>query len=336
MVTLEWARLEPAPGKPDPAALESALTLLQSARDQGLRVWACLVDGTLPGWFADDEGGFDDERARTLLWPRHIDRLGEQVGHLVDGWVPQREPVHWALRRNLLGTATPGRREPKRAATAVANAILADGEAWRLLRGTAPVATYQTARAVVPTVDDVRARPQAAAVEHLLWDSWILAVTEGVLDVGNRRSQVDHLRGAFDRVVVALRPAVRIDQQGRWHPHPGDRPAGPSGLVALPELQLETLRRAADKLDQPLVAAGDLADVTDDGRARPDHVQAVLEGTIEAAGETTVAGWWQTSPIDGYQWERGFTLHPGLIDRQRNETDAAATFRELLSGGAGK
>jgi beta-glucosidase/6-phospho-beta-glucosidase/beta-galactosidase len=87
----------------------------------------------------------------------------------------------------------------------------------------------------------------------------------------------------------------------------------------------------AGLLDHPLVAAGDLADVADDGRARPDHVQAMLEGTIDAVAETTVIGWWQTSPIDGYQWERGFSLRPGLIDRGRNETGAAATFRKVVN-----
>jgi beta-glucosidase/6-phospho-beta-glucosidase/beta-galactosidase len=81
------------------------------------------------------------------------------------------------------------------------------------------------------------------------------------------------------------------------------------------------------------VAAGDLADVADSGRARPDHLQAVVEGTIEAAAETSVIGWWQTSPLDGYQWERGFELRPGLIDRQRNETAAAAALRRLFTGG---
>ena len=93
------------------------------------------------------------DRARGLLWPRHVDWVGETFGDLVDGWVPQREPLHWALRRHLRAEAPPGGRDLKAAVQAVRAAMLADGEAWRLLRGTAPVATWQTARAIVAKME---------------------------------------------------------------------------------------------------------------------------------------------------------------------------------------
>ena len=84
-LTLEWADLEPQPGDIDNAAVEFRRDLLRTASELGLTPWACLVDGTLPGWFADDEGGFVDDRARGLLWPRHIDWIGETFGDLVQG-----------------------------------------------------------------------------------------------------------------------------------------------------------------------------------------------------------------------------------------------------------
>jgi beta-glucosidase len=328
-LTLEWARLEPEPGRRDETAVELRSELLGSARRLGLRTWACLVDGTLPGWFQDDEGGFLDDRARSLLWPRHVDWVGERFGHLVDGWIPQREPITWALRRYLRAEAPPGRTDAKAAAEAVRAAVLADGEAWRLLRGTAPVATYQTARAFHPERDNVRAAPLARSLEGLLWRPWLGALAEGVLVAGDLPPlAVDHLRGAFDRVVVELRPAIQVDGTGGWHPYPPDRPVGPTGWVAWPEMMAECLRRAADELDGvAVVAAGSLADVTDDGRARPDHMRAVLDLVAEAAGDANVLGWWQSSPIDGYHWQRGFSIQPGLLDRDRAATAAAETFR---------
>jgi beta-glucosidase len=330
MVTLEWARLEPRPGEHDEVALEWRRQLLEEVRAQGVAVWACLVDGTLPGWFADDEGGFADDRARNLIWPRHIDWVGEHFGDLVDGWVPQREAITWALRRHLLGVAPPGGTDPVTAAKAVQAALLADGEAWRLLAGTAPVATYQTARLIRPRPDDVKAGPRAAGLERLLWHPWLSALGEGELIVGDLPPrQVDHLRGAFDRVVVELRPAIEVDGAGRWHPHPPDATRGPTGWAAWPEAIAESLYRVTDELgDHEIVAAGSLADVTDDGRARPDHVQAVLDLTAEAASSTGVVGWWQSSPIDGWHWERGSSIDPGLIGRDRTESVAANTFRD--------
>lgn len=330
-LTLEWAALEPRPGEIDADAVEDRRSVLAQARELGLKVWACLVDGTLPGWFADDEGGFLDDRARQLLWPRHIDWIGEHFGDLVDGWVPQREPITWALRRHLVATAPPGRADPVVAAKAVQAAVLADGEAWRLLAGTAPVATYQTARAIRARVDDVKAGPRAAALERLLWHPWLSAITEGELVVGDLPPRpVDHLRGAFDRVVVELRPSIEVDGTGGWHPHPADGARGPTGWVAWPEAMAENLRRVADEVgDHQVVAAGSLADVTDDGRARPDHVQAALGLTAEAVADTAnVVGWWQSSPIDGYHWERGSSIQPGLFRADRAETAAARTFAD--------
>ncbi len=325
VVTLEWADLEPRRGDHDDEATEFRRSLLRGAADHGLRPWACLVDRTLPGWFSEDEGGFTDERTRGLIWPRHIDWVGETFGDLVAGWIPQREPLLNAIRGNLLGTAPPGLRDPVKAAKAVQAAMLADGEAWRLLRGTAAVATYQTARLIIADAADATAGPQAAGLERLLWHPFVSALTEGQLVVGDLPVRtVDHLRDGFDRVVVELRPSIRVDGRGRWHHHPADRRPGPTGLTAWPEAQAEAAHRVIDELDgREIVAAGNLADVADDGRARPDHQQAMMA----LVAEHDLAGWWQSSPIDGYHWERGSDIQPGLIDRQRRDTAAAQTFR---------
>ncbi len=325
VLTLEWAELEPRPGEHPPEAVEFRRDLLGRAGDLGLTVWACLVDRTLPGWFADDEGGFDDDRARGLLWPRHIDWIGETFGDLVDGWVPQREPVLQALRRHWLATAPPGRTDPLKAATSIRDTILADGEAWRLLRGTAPVAAHHTARLIVADADDPAARPRARSVERLAWHPWVGALTEGRLQVGDLPERaVEHLRDAFDRVVVQLRPSIRVDGRGRWLHHPPDATPGPTGLVAHPGALSDALGRVTDELEgRTIVAAGDLADVGDDGRARPDHQQAMLD-LVDDHG---LAGWWQTSPIDGYHFGYGFGVQPGLIRADRTETAAAQTFR---------
>lgn len=330
VLTLEWARLVPRPGEIATVEVEHRRELLAAARAAGLTVWACLVDGTLPGWFADDEGGFADDRARQLVWPRHIDWVGERFGDLVDGWIPQREPLLWAARRFATGEAPPGRRDARLAAAAVRAAMEADGEAWRLLQGTAPVATYQTARAIraarAPSgEEDVRAVEAARFVERLLWHPWVSALGEGVIVAGDLpHRSADHLRGAFDRVVVELRPAVEVDAAGRWRV---DRPD--------PVRLGESLHRAIDELDgYEIVAAGNLAGVADDGRARPDHVQAMIELTAEAASSSGVAGWWQSSPIDGYRWGRPGRIPAGLITAERVETAAATRFRALASSSA--
>lgn len=336
-ITIEWASLEPDQGRHDNAAIELRLAILQLAKERGFEVWGCLIDGTLPGWFAQNEGGFVDDNARGLIWPRHIDWVGETFGELVDGWIPQREPLHWALRRNLVASAPPGLRDGKKAAAAARAGMLADYEAWRLLQGTAPVATYQTARLIhhesggVAKMSAETAAPKARGVERMLWHPWVGALTEGKLEVGDLPvRQHDGLRGAFDKIIVELRPPVLIDGNGRWFPYPADQTPGPSGWVGWQEAFIEALHRVNEELsDYPIIAAGNLADIVDDGANRADHQQQMMASVLEMAGsgDTGVQGWWQSSPIDGYHYKHGFNIQPGLITRQRETTGAAEKFR---------
>ncbi|MEL7210943.1 MAG: hypothetical protein AAGK32_22365, partial [Actinomycetota bacterium] len=96
--------------------------------------------------------------------------------------------------------------------------------------------------------------------------------------------------------------------------------------IAWPESMASSLHRVTEELgDHRIVAAGSLADVTDDGNARPDHLRRLLD-LVDELG-SGLDGWWQSSPIDGYHWQHGNELSPGIIDRNRAETRAAAVLR---------
>ena len=305
-VTLEWARLWPTADRPDEGAVEHHRDLLTEIRGHGIAAWACLVDGSLPGWFADDERGFTDDRSRRLLWPRHVDWVGETFGDIVDGWITQREPVQWAAWGHLLGAVPPARQRRRDADRAVAAALDADVQAWRLLQGAAPVAISHTARRVVAEPDNVRARPHADWLDHTFHQRWLSHVSEGAASA------------AFDRVLAQVRPPVQIDDEGRW-----SEPAGVDPI----EAAADAVARIETAIgDRPMVVAGDLADVAIDGENRPDHLRAMLEMASELA-----AGWWQTSPIDGWHWQRGRSVTPGVFDAERSERPEAQALRLVSS-----
>jgi beta-glucosidase len=91
-LTVEWARLEPEPGRWDEDEAAHLRRVLATAREAGVEVWACLLHGSAPGWFSDDQRGWLDDKAASLTWPRHVDRVAEAIGDLVAGWVPVHEP----------------------------------------------------------------------------------------------------------------------------------------------------------------------------------------------------------------------------------------------------
>ncbi len=71
-LTLDWARLQPAPDRLDDGWTERFGQMITAADAIGLRVWATLHDGSIPRWF-DNEGGLGDAEALTRWWPRWVE-----------------------------------------------------------------------------------------------------------------------------------------------------------------------------------------------------------------------------------------------------------------------
>jgi beta-glucosidase/6-phospho-beta-glucosidase/beta-galactosidase len=152
-LTVEWARLEPSEGRWDEDEVAHVRRVLEAGRDAGVAVWACLLHGSAPGWFTDDQRGWLDGKAATLTWPRHVDRVAGAVGDLVAGWVPIHEPDLQARLGYGEGTFPPGRHREDDERDALAALRTAEAEAARLLRtGEAPVAV--TARPDEPREAD--------------------------------------------------------------------------------------------------------------------------------------------------------------------------------------
>lgn len=323
-LTIEWARIEPAPGRTDATAIDHHLDLLRAARSAGLRVVATLVSQTLPGWFADDAGSFRDEAGRSLTWPAHVDRCAELFDPLVDLWVPIDDPIGWAVRGHLLGSRPPGRRDPQLAVQAAEAALLADHEAWRILSsGATPVMCVRG----VPTVfgHGPRADDQVRWWRRLLWDSWIGMLGDGEVALPDRPPIVaDELEGAFDLIGIVADAPVAVDAAGGLHPYPPDGRRDASGMVPWPEELGAALQALAERLPgRPLVVAG-TGVTTDDDDWREELLRGSL-GQIRSAHAdgVAVAGVFVDSAIDGYDGPRGFTGHRGLLDRDRRPKPSA-------------
>jgi len=138
-LTVEWARLEPRPGEWHGEEVAHLRRVLTAAHDAGVEPWACLLHGTAPGWFTDDQRGWLDDKA-VLVWARHVDRVAEALGDLVAGWVPVHEPEVAARLGYGEGTFPPGRHRDDDHRDARDALLAAEAEAARLLgSGDAPV-----------------------------------------------------------------------------------------------------------------------------------------------------------------------------------------------------
>lgn len=341
-LTLDWTRLEPVDGRPDTEAVEHLRLVLGAARDLGLRIWACLLDGPLPGWFAVDERGFADERSRQYYWARHVERIGETFADLVHGWIPVHEPSRWAMRGWLDGSRPPGLVDDAEGFAAALEAIhLASvATALRLRQDGQPVATSQWLAPVFPARLDPDSPPtpdaeaMASVVDEALRRSWVRLLAEETLVVPGRPPvEVPGARGAFDIVGFTYRHALAVRGDGALGPYPQTLVAGPDGHVAWAEGLGIVLHRLAEALpDRPLVVAG-VGVATDDEDVRSEYLRDALALADEAVtGGIDLRGLWWDTPIDGAAATTSSAARRGLFDIERNPRPAAALFHSIAAG----
>ncbi len=333
-ITVEWARLEPEPGRWSSEAVESYRDILTSARSAGLRPWVTLHHGTLPGWFSDDEGGFAELTNVERIWARHVDRCAETFEDLAGGWSPIEDPVGWAIRGYQLGTRPPGRTEPDAARDAITGALEAAFTAWRLLRsGSAPVmGVFGT-----PTVRraDADSSAQARFVDDLLWRSWTSCIGEGRLQLPWRAPvERPELVGAFDLIGVVYHHPIGVDVAGQFRSWPeGDRSDG-TGFAPNAEELGEVVHRAYDATGRPVVVAGNGV-TTDDEDWRDELLrETVRQMGLARKDGVDLRGYFHDTGIDGYDGERGFRGRRGLLDRDRRRKTAADRFASAAAAGS--
>lgn len=339
--SIEWARLEPIDGFHDGEAVEHALAVLTAAREAGLAPWVCLHHRSTPGWFADDLGGFTDERARTYHWARHVDWMAETFGHLVEGWFGIHQPVNVVAHGWFTGEMPPGNADPAAFVHNLEALYLANHVAWRLLRnGGAPVATAMNLHPLHAAGDDAdspAARAAAEAVaqsyDDVIWNSWIRALRDGVIALPGRPPiELPDLAGSFDLIGFSYYSAVCAQPDGsttRGWPH--GRPLDQYGRSIWPEGMGLVLRRLASELPgRPLVIA-DTGVATDDEHLRATALDATFSEVADAVHDgVDVRGLFLWSPIDTWEWESGENVAFGVADRTRTLRPSAQVVRDWI------
>lgn len=343
-ISLEWARLEPRPGDHDAAAVEHYRQVLTAARDAGIEPWVCLHHFTLPGWFSMDEGGFLDDRARGYFWPRHVDWVAETFGDLVAGWKPINEPVAYAFGGWMVGEIPPGRSDLGAFLDALEGTLLAQHEAWRLLRsGDQPTCTIMNLSPVRAVWDEEPEREaalaNAALFDQIIWSSWLRALRDGVLALPGRPERlVEDMAGSFDLIGFSYYQGFGVRADLSTVPHPAGARTGPLGYAPWADGLREVLERLAEELpDRPLVIAecglGTPTDADDD-EWRASYLDECLRITTAAIRDgIDVRGFFHWTAIDNYEWTHGHEVAFGLLDRDRTPKGSAEVARTWARSG---
>jgi beta-glucosidase len=339
--TIDWARLEPRPGRWDTDAVDLVTEVLRAARALDIEVWAVLHEGPLPGWFAEDERGFHDETGLRRTWPRHVDRVAETFGDLVAAWVPVLDPFSLASQGHLTGVRPPGHRDDVEFVGALNDLHLASHEAMRLLRsGDQPVAccievtpVHEGVRSREPDERDL-ARSSAATLDRLRVGTWERALSDGLVSIPGRAEQeIEGLATGYDVVGITYRGAETVYADGSLGPYPADAPVAADGRAPWSEGLGVALRRVADHLPGRRIAllGTGLTDRADEWRVELlSQVGAEIDRAVDDGVPITDAFW--ETVVDGWTPECGLDVPNGVVTRSRDQRPSAATLRGVVIG----
>jgi beta-glucosidase len=311
--SLEWSRIEPAPGEWSRAALDHYRRLVEAARAQGVEPIVTFHHFTTPAWLAD-MGGWE-QRDTADRFARFVEVAAGALGGLMGRACTLNEPNVVATMGWVMGMFPPGRSAghgggPAAAAQVTDNLVAAHRAGVDAVRAAAPgvpvgltlsMTDYQAAPG------DAAAAAQADKVRATHEDAF-LAATAG-----------DDFLGVQTYTRMLMGP-------GGWvGPEPGVEVL-PMGYEYWPAALEACLRRAWQVTGGavPLwVTESGIG--TDDDAQRIRFVHDALAGVLRALTDgVEVQGYTYWSLLDNFEWAFGYRPKFGLaaVDRTTFERTA--------------
>ena len=336
---IEWARIEPEPGRFSEAELDHYARMLASCREHGLLPIVTYNHFTVPLWFAQ-RGGWEAPDSPDLFA-----RFCERATRALGGWIGMASPFNEAnifrLRKLLRTGVTPdyiARRRTMLAAAARrtnsprfssilfsepdsidANLLVAQVKAYQAITagpGNFPVGVTLTAQAI----HGVGENSLAPQMEETLYGDWWDAVN------------------ASDFVGLQVYTRFRFDSKGLVAP-PAGAELTAAGYEYFPQALGEIIRLAAKKTAKPIYVT-ESGIGTDDDRRRIAWLDASIAQVQQCIAEGIAVGsyiYW--SLLDNFEWSKGYAQHFGLVavDRQsfaRKLKPSARHFAQIIRSSA--
>lgn len=313
-LSLEWSRIEPAPGEFSRVALDHYARVLDTLADHGLTGFVTLYHFTLPRWFAARGGWLADDALE--VFGRFVERVATALGDRIPYACTINEPQIVALGSYLNGEFPPGHRDVGEAVAV--NATLGQAHrtavaALRSGRGTPRIGTCLHLPYLEPLRPGDEADEGAAAMARAVMVDHHIEDLRAGGDVG-------------DWVGLQYYTRTRMDASGGGldtAPPPAGAETTLMGWEVFPDGFGTMLRRIADIGLPVVVTENGIATADDDQRVRylAGHLGQVEQVLAEGVD---VRGYLYWSSFDNFEWARGYAPTFGLV-----EVDRADGFRRI-------
>jgi beta-glucosidase len=325
-MSIEWARIEPAPGEFSRAAIAHYRAVLEALRATGMKSFVTLHHFTLPAWFADRGGWLAPDAL--ALFDRYCRRALRELGDLMDFVCTINEPQMVAIHGYLEGYFPPG---------------LTNAFQWRRV-GRVLLEAHRLA--VLATRAECPASPGlvvqlpllAAARDDEVTLAFLEALRSEIIDL-----YLDGLEGetAGDWLGVQYYRKNWVDPGSPtlYAAPPAGTRLTQMGWAVHPDGLRDVLHRAA-RTGLPLyVTENGIA--TEDDAERIDYLEAHLRAVARARAEgVDVRGYIHWSAFDNFEWAEGYRPKFGLIgvvrddDFRRLPKPSAAAFSRVARSGS--
>jgi beta-glucosidase len=292
--SLEWSRIEPAPGEWSVAALDHYRRICDALRERGVEPLVTFHHFTTPAWLAD-RGGWEESET-VARYGEFCHRAASALGSAIGRACTLNEPNVVATMGWVMGMFPPGRTDPTAAGTVTANLVDAHRrgvEAIRAAVGGVPVG-MTLSMTDYQAVEGGEARTARIRETH---EDVFLRATAG-----------------DDFVGVQTYSRMLIGPDGWIGPEPGV-PVLVMGYELWPDALAACLRRASE------VTGGKVAlwvtengIGTDDDDQRIDYVRHALQGVLQVIADgISVLGYTYWSLLDNFEWAFGYRPRFGLV-----------------------
>ena len=351
-LSVEWSRIEPAPGQFDHAAIDRYRELLDGLRRRGMAPMVTLHHFTNPLWL-EDRGGWENPEVVTRF--QHYVRFTvNALRDLCDTWVTINEPLVYVAQGWVRGIWPPEKVSPLGVQRVFRHMLQAHGVAYQTIHTCAPGAQVGYA---MPVRVFQPANPQrwldrkAAGLKRYLAEHvWFMAAIDGKIRFPFGFDDYNHtLANSADfvginfytRDLVRFRPDPRLlFGEEHYHAEGEFSDAGWRGIYSEYAPQaLNQIVREVSVFDKPIyITENGLPDRDDDQRPRwlLGHLHQ-LHRAIQAGAD--VRGYYHWTFTDNFEWSEGWGLRFGLVEvdpetQARRPRPSAYLYRDIARSNA--
>jgi beta-glucosidase len=316
--SVEWARIEPAPGEWSLAALDHYRAIAEGCRERGINPLVTLHHFTTPLWMAA-EGGWESPQIIDRF-ASYAEKTASALSGPVDTFATINEPNAMAVVGWIDGRFPPGKQDYALCWTVMENQRATHRRAVEAIRNAAPQAKVGLTLSMADFQALPGAEPMAEAAQKFMEDAY-LDVLDGDDFLGVQ---------VYTRTVMGPEGPVET----------AEAPLTQMGYEIWPEALEAVIRRVHDYTGGRLpMIVTENGIGTDDDDARIDYVTRALRGVHTCINDgIDVRGYCYWSLLDNFEWDDGFGKTFGLVavDREtfaRTPKPSAEWFADVVRAG---